>query len=660
MATRLSALLLLGLFPASLPALQMEQLLPWLDSISAGELEERLAELDEPGVTDDQGATLLHHALCDAPGHVALLLEQGLDADAADDEGASPLHHLFRCGHAPDRDDVQELPALLLEHGADPDRRDDTESTPLHAALVPMRGGEGPRNLYRDGARRLLEHGADPTLRDRHGRTPLHLAAGEQEGRLVELLLELGADPRLADDEGRSPLWLAATTADNAPSFVLLLDAGADPEHLPGDETSLLPPLLEQEDWRKVDALLRHKPDKELPEDVATDLLARALWQGADEAALERFLDAGARVEALTATEYGDLAWWLARQQRLTLLDRLLDEGLEINQVPASGYAPLVFADAATSRELLARGARPELPGPAGGTALVPPRDPPPRFRPYNALPGRDKVEILLDAGYPPDLADPEGRTALEVAVRHDRLWMLRELLAAGADPRQHSGAEASLLPLALAHERLPLIRTLAGALPDATQLHPELLSRYLAEGGRDRALVEWMLLQGFSLEYRDDDGNTPLLIAASRGEQALVELLLDYGADADAVNYSGCDLACYRREQRDQQAALPELDAMPVAFLTLALAPAVTLYLLLLGVRLYRNRPLAGPTLRLLASQALAVAVIASLFYQCEDCLVEGDAQLAVSAVIALLLFLLSLLPFRGGPENRPTTGAD
>ena len=44
----------------------------------------------------------------------------------------------------------------------------------------------------------------------------------------------------------------------------------------------------------------------------------------------------------------------------------------------------------------------------------------------------------------------------------------------------------------------------------------------------------------GGSLDFRDDDGNTPLIKAACFGSDKIVEILLDWGADVDLQNSRG------------------------------------------------------------------------------------------------------------------------
>ncbi len=55
-----------------------------------------------------------------------------------------------------------------------------------------------------------------------------------------------------------------------------------------------------------------------------------------------------------------------------------------------------------------------------------------------------------------------------------------------------------------------------------------------------DRAAVEGVLLAGVNPDAQDEDGDTPLLLAAAAGRAAITELLLDAGADANLAGHDG------------------------------------------------------------------------------------------------------------------------
>ncbi|XP_073442034.1 poly [ADP-ribose] polymerase tankyrase-2 isoform X1 [Dendrobates tinctorius] len=91
---------------------------------------------------------------------VEYLLQSGANVHARDDGGLIPLHNACSFGHA-------EVVNLLLRHGADPNARDNWNYTPLHEAAIKGKI---------DVCIVLLQHGADPTIRNTDSRTALDLS----------------------------------------------------------------------------------------------------------------------------------------------------------------------------------------------------------------------------------------------------------------------------------------------------------------------------------------------------------------------------------------------------------------------------------------------------------------------------------------------------
>ncbi|MCH8541978.1 MAG: ankyrin repeat domain-containing protein [Alcanivorax sp.] len=251
------------------------------------------------------------------------------------------------------------------------------------------------------------------------------------------------------------------------------------------------------------------------------------------------------------------------------------------------------------------------------------------------------------DRDLPP--AHQGSAATISDAIAAGDLGRIRALLAAGETVR---GAD---LPLALHSGRLPLIRQIADALPERHRLAPDLLASYLAQGGADPAVVEWLLLDGAVIEGRNSDGDTAVLAAARQGQHALVTLLLAYGADPQAVSASGCDLSCFYRPAVSAPRQWPDMDQRPAAFMVLALAPSLLLYFVLAAGCLHRRRPLAPLTLGLIAALALGIGLSATLFYRCTPCLAPpGLPQLLVSAAASLCFTLIILVPLLRRPFTR------
>ena len=151
-------------------------------------------------------------ALAGKANALATLLEYEPELEAADNAGHSALHYaaFYTATAEPTR--------LLLEAGLDPNAAAGDRTTPLHFAA-----DSGSAEV----TRLLLEAGADVHRVDGAGLNPLHHAAPEGGAALIRVLLEHGADPNVPDPDGRTALHIAARQNPLSAVAELLLNAGA-------------------------------------------------------------------------------------------------------------------------------------------------------------------------------------------------------------------------------------------------------------------------------------------------------------------------------------------------------------------------------------------------------------------------------------------------
>src|SRR5215468_9484881 len=221
---------------------------------------------------------------------------------------------------------------------------------------------------------------------------------------------------------------------------------------------------------------------------------------GRDCGALARRLTAaGALLQARDRTGAMPLAH-AARRGHAALVARFLAEGAAIDARDLNGGTALYAAAEAerptTVAALLARGADPNLAGRSDVSPLA-----------AAAFRGNDRIaELLLARGSDPDHVDATGKTPLIYAAARGFALVVRRLLDAGADAKARYGNDLTALMWAAGHED----GVGAGAAVEVAEL---------------------LLERGAAIDAADNRGRTALMMAAERGDVAVVAALVARGA---------------------------------------------------------------------------------------------------------------------------------
>jgi ankyrin repeat protein len=335
-----------------------------------------------------------------------------------------------------------------------------------------------------------------PDLKDSYGRTPLSWAAAEGHAAVVQLLLEKSADLGARDEEGRTPLSFAAQRGNHS-VVQLLLEKGANIE---SKDDQIRTPLS----WAAVEGhvavvrlLLEKGADLGAKDEEGRTPLSFAA-KGGHDTVIKVFL-AGNEVDVNSrATGKGNTGWtplsFAAHSGRETVAKLLLAvKGVEADSRDGDSRTPLSLAaeaghEAVVKLLLAAKGVETDSRDENGRTPLS-----------FAAEMGHETVvELLLaEEEIEADSRDSFGQTPLSWAADNRQDAVMKLLLATKrVDPNSKDG-----------WRRTPLV--------------------WAVESGCETA-VKLLLMNGAKCEFRDEYGNSLLWLAALRGYESVVMLLLE------------------------------------------------------------------------------------------------------------------------------------
>jgi ankyrin repeat protein len=515
---------------------------------------------------------------------VKTLVRSGADVNAAQNDGLTALHW------AAIHDDVP-MAEVLLYAGADV------------SAATRLAGTTPLQIAAKDGAadmvEALLKHHADAQSANIHGTTALMLAAESGSVPTVTALLNAGANVNAKESVRGETALMYAAAFGRADAVKTLMAHGADwkpTTHIfdwtklkagdvrlmplggggPSKATTKKTKAGAEEPAAEAEPAVDHNAEQEGPD--AAD----------DKEDKEVLKDPRLRYPRLVGTQGGLSALLFAAREGYTdAAIALVDGGADVNQVdPGDATSPLMMAIVNghfdLAEQLLAKGADPNLAQTNGAAPLYgvlncvwSPKTLSPQPTAYKQQ-KTSYIQLMKDllahgakpnvrlkkkvwySGYNFDQSglDETGATPFWRAAWADDIDAMKLLVAHGADPRiatmkvqerrrrgapaddENAKADPSGLPPV--PEGGPDVSPLLAASGEAygssfTSNH----HRYAPTGML--AAVKYLVEELHAdVNEADADGNTPVLNAASRGDNAMILYLVSRGANVKAVNRRG------------------------------------------------------------------------------------------------------------------------
>ena len=428
---------------------------------------------------------------------------------------------------------------------------------------------------------------------DTDGTPPLHWAIRANEAEIAELLLLSGADAKAADRLGVTPLFLAAMNGNGA-IMRKLLDAGANANQIEKTGETVLMVAIRTGDADAVRALLEHgaNPNTAEPQLQLTPLMVAA--EGGYTEIVASLIKGGADIQVRTRTgatparrlpcvaqsgcgshgvgivrggwpEKGIRApipgnmtplMYASREGHIETARILLDAGATVNEVDKNDITPLFMAISNNhmdmARFLIERGANIHAKDWYGRTPLfaaVEMRNADMDYRSFEVIQTAEDrkailefIKTLLEKG-----ADPNIRVN-EVPPLRSWMYLLGGSLAwvdfTGQTPflLASLSGDVSTMRLLLEHGADPKIATFSGTTPLMAAAGVNwVFNQTYTEG--EPALLEAIKLcveLGMDVNARNSMGLTPLMGAANRGSNSIIEYLVSKGARLDAKDNVG------------------------------------------------------------------------------------------------------------------------
>ena len=427
------------------------------------------------------------------------IIDHGADVNATSKETSTAL--MIACEKS-----YKDAINVLLKAGADPNfALDDSSVTCFMCAVL--------KDCSNDVLQAMIDRGADVNATNKQNCTALMVACTKRYMDAIYLLLKAGANPNIADDCGVTCLMRAVGEDCSNEVLQAIIEHGADVNATNKQNCTALMIACTKRYIDAIYLLLKSGANPNIADDCGVTCLMRAVGEDCSNEVLQAIIDHGADVNSISK-ETGTALMIACARRYINAINLLLEAGASPNiALDDSGVTCLMFAvgedcNNEALRAMVNYGADVNTTGRGNHTALI--------KACKNGY--TDAINLLLEAGADPNIADDSGVTCLMFAVGEDcSNEVLQAIIDHGADVNNASNDNCTALMLACAKRHADAINVLlkAGANPNIT----------------------------------DDSGATCLMCAVGKDcSKEVLQAIIDYGADVNATskeNFSALMIAC-------------------------------------------------------------------------------------------------------------------
>lgn len=303
--------------------------------------------------------------------------------------------------------------------------------------------------------------------------------------------------------------------------------------------------LLEQSFWKTtpdvtaVQAEITKGNNPSASNDRAFDAVVMAINNDAPNATIKFLLEQAGNPVNKSTHDNRVYLHWAASKGNLEIVDYLIKKGSDVNLEDSQGNFPVTaaanagVANTAVYDAFFKAGIDPKKKY-ANGTNLL-----------LMAIPFDKNLGIstyFATKGMSLKDVDNEGNTAFDYAARTGNIALLKTLLEKGVKPTdnalliaaQGSRRESNTL------ETYKYLVEEAKIKPTATNKDGQNVFHFLANKANQTEIINYFLSKGVDVNKADNDGNTPLMVAASARETGALSALLPIVKNINTQNNKG------------------------------------------------------------------------------------------------------------------------
>jgi uncharacterized protein len=373
------------------------------------------------GITGKDDRTALQIAIQEGYTEIIELLERGGARSPIEATQSSPEALLG----AAKKGNLDVLRSAL-QAGINPNTSElEKNRNPRHKTALMFAAERG----HLEAVQMLVKAGAEVNLSDRPGKklgkTPLMYAARADKADIVRFLLEAGAIVDAQNKRGETAL-LYAVEESSVAAVRILLEFGADPHKKNWDSTPFESATYAGEEIAKLMMAADRQKGKALSHPAQEEMLRSATFSENIDL-VRSLIESGVSVNAIDASGWTALMY-AAAKGNLELVEVLLEAGADVNPANNSGKTPLTEAaywghDKVVERLIVAGADVNAIGSDDDWTPLM-------KCLAFNKP---DVAQVLLKAGADPNIRNSDGKTALTLAVEDKKNAIAQLLREAGA-----------------------------------------------------------------------------------------------------------------------------------------------------------------------------------------------------------------------------------